>query len=219
MSFNKNANPEVGKKSSGAGADTSSAHIHQVPSRIPRCLAMSFDLEQGPRRLLHRIEPTVLGLFPILSTKTVSASIKHQNINPTGSISAKVSKPQTHQAMVGPFEQPVLVSSSDHSTASMFLFVRAWSSSQPRRSREAVKTPCCKKCHNVSPLFAEERIRGYVPLIVIDRSLSKWLASFLPKLRHKGHKGSKTTDVSLYSTAFLYLSSKFVFVRIPTPRK
>jgi len=138
VSFNKNANPEVGKKSSGAGADTSSAHIHQVPSRIPRCLAMSFDLEQGPRRtrndLGHLAAPqnrtdSSRPFSNSVDKKTVSASIKHQNINPTGSISA-VSKPQTHQAMVGPFEQPVLVSSSDHSTASMFLFVRAWSSSK-----------------------------------------------------------------------------------------
>ena len=160
--------------------------------------------------LLHRIEPTVLGLFQILSTKScfcLHQTSQHQgHLGPTASISAKVSKPQTHQAIVGPFERPVLVSSLDHSTASMFLFARTWSSSKlsshSKQMQGGNRQPLAK-CHNVSPLFAEERIRGYVPLIVIDRSLSKWLASFLPKLRHKGHEGSKTTDVSLYSTAFL----------------
>ena len=152
--------------------------------------------------LLHRIEPTVLGLFPILSTK--NCFCLHQT--------------SEHQPNWFDFCEGLEAWNPSSNGWSLWA-PQASCPATPRRSREALKTPCCKKCHNVSPLFAEERIRGYVPLIVIDRSLSKWLASFLPKLRHNGHKGSKTTDVSLYSTAFLYLSSKFVFVRIPTPRK
>lgn len=173
--------------------------------------------------LLHRIEPTVLGLFPILSTKKLF--LPPSNIRTSTQLVRFL-----RSRSLKPIKQWLVPLSSQCWSARRTILQppcsflcalgpQASCPATPRRSKEALKTPCCKKCHNVSPLFAEERIRGYVPLIVIDRSLSKWLASFLPKLRHKGHKGSKTTDVSLYSTAFLYLSSKFVFVRIPTPRK
>lgn len=143
VSFNKNANPEVGKRNQAEQVQThlvpTSIMFHQGYPAAWQC-RLIWNRAQGGRAtiwviwLLHRIEPTVLGLFQILSTKScfcLHQTSQHQgHLGPTASISAKVSKPQTHQAIVDPFERPVLVSSSDHSTASMFLFARTWSSSK-----------------------------------------------------------------------------------------